>query len=116
MIIDEPALVRRIASAAVMAAQLDHLRTFATRRSVIVQIATLAAQVPVLSPPFTMLSFTDPTDTDVAVSYGPGNHVTISTDDNDFKDMLTTFTTLTKSALSPTGSLRMINDAAGQFR
>lgn len=116
VIIDESALARRIAPAAIMAAQLDHLRTSAARPSVTVHIAPLAAPIPVLSPSFAVLSFTDPSDADVAITYGPGSHVTISTDGSDVQVMLTTFTTLAKAALSPTDSLRMINNAACQFR
>lgn len=71
MVLDESVLVRRIPAADVMATQLDHLSAVAARDSVAVQISALAKQLPVLSPPFTVLSFTDPSDTDIAASYGP---------------------------------------------
>lgn len=70
LIIDEPALLRSIAPADVMTAQLDHLLELAARPSTTVQIATQARRVSVLSPAFTVLSFTDPAD-DIAVSNGP---------------------------------------------
>ena len=97
MIIDESTLARGIAPAKVMIAQLHHLRTLAERPSVTVRIDPLATRVPVMSPPLTVLGFTDPGDADVAISYDPGGHVTITKDGSDVQAMLTAFTTLTKS-------------------
>lgn len=108
MILDEAALLRSIASANVMAAQLDHLLTLAMRPSVIVQIAPLAMRVPVLSPPFTVLSFTDMADEDVAVSYDLGGQLTIAAPYRDASVTLATFATLDHDALSPTDSLNLM--------
>jgi transcriptional regulator with XRE-family HTH domain len=115
-VIDESGLLRSIASADVMAAQIDHLLALAARSSVTVQVTTLAMRVPVLSPAFTVLSFSDPTDDDVAVSYDPGDQVVNSTRRRDADVMLATFATLAQAALSPTDSVSMISDLASKLR
>lgn len=116
LLIDESALVRRIASADVMAAQLDHLRAIADRDSVAVQITALARQLPVLSPSFAVLSFTDPSDTDIAASYGPDSQLLIRSGDSDVNGLVTTFTTLAQAALSRTDSMSRISDLVAKFQ
>ncbi len=110
VVLDESVLLRTIAPADVMVAQLGHLRAVAARSTVTLQIAALSRQLPALSPPFTMISFADLGDADVAVSYGPGEQVIISTRDNEVVAMADTFKTLAQAALSPADSKTMISD------
>ena len=116
LLIDESALVRRIAAADIMAAQLDHLRAIAARDSVTVQIVALARQLPVLSPSFTVLCFADPSDTDIAAIYGPDGQLLIRTADSDVTGLVSNFTTLAQAALSPTDSLNRISDLTAKFQ
>lgn len=107
-VIDESALLRSIAPADVMAAQLDHLRALADRAFLTLQITALGKHLPVLSAPFSLLSYTDPADAGVAVNYGPGGRVIISTDDSDVHAMQITFAALADAALAPEDSVTMI--------
>ena len=116
LLIDESALVRRIAAADIMAAQLDHLRAMAARDSLTVQVVALTKQLPVLSPSFAVLSFIDPSDTDIAASYGPDGQLLIRSADSEVNGLVTTFTVLAQVALSPTDSLSRINDLACKYQ
>ncbi len=62
------------------------------------------------------LSFTDPADTDAAVSYGPADRVIISTHDSDMRAIEVTFTTLAQAALPPADSVGLISDLINKFR
>jgi len=110
LIMDESVLLRTIAPADVMAAQRDHLCAVAARPSVTLQVAAMDRPLPVLSPPFTVLTFIDPADTDLAVSYGPSGQVIINTRDSDAAAMLATFTALAEAGLSAADSKSMISD------
>jgi transcriptional regulator with XRE-family HTH domain len=116
MIIDQSALLRMICSREVMAAQLDHLHVVAARPTVTVQVATLAPSVPVLSPPFTVFSLTDPVGAEVKCSYGPADQVTINTRDADIRASLAVFATLTRTALPPDESLSKLGDLTRKYR
>jgi transcriptional regulator with XRE-family HTH domain len=65
-IIDESALLRVVGTTTVMTTQLAHLWTMTASSSCLVQILTLSRPHPVLSAPFTVLSFPDPADQEVA--------------------------------------------------
>ncbi len=65
-IIDESALLRSVGTTTVMTAQLAHLQNMTASSSCLVQILTLNRPHPVLSAPFTVLSFPDPADQEVA--------------------------------------------------
>src|ERR1700722_5035898 len=65
LVIDESTLLRSIGSAQVMASQLAHLLSVCAEPGVQLRIVGLAAARPVLSEPFTILTFPDPADADV---------------------------------------------------
>lgn len=116
VVVDESALRRSIAPAGVMAAQLDHLRALAVDPSLTLRISALNRHLPVLSPPFAVLSYADPADAGVAASCGPGGRVIISTDDRDVRAAQATFTTLADAALPPGDSVRIIGGHISEFR
>ncbi len=65
VLIDESVLLRSIGSAEVMTGQLAHLLSACADPAVTLRIVGLAAARPVLSEPFTILSFPDPADADI---------------------------------------------------
>jgi transcriptional regulator with XRE-family HTH domain len=111
-ILDESVLRRTIGSAAVMAAQLDHLRAVAESGAVTVQVAPLAAAARVLSLPFAMLSFADPAASRVACYADPGGRVTVTTHGTEVRAVGAAFDTLARSALTPGMSAELISELA----
>jgi transcriptional regulator with XRE-family HTH domain len=114
LVIDESALLRSIGSALTMTGQLRHLLTLSGQAPVTVQVLSLKTVRPVLAEPFTVLSFTDKTDADVACATTIRGQVTFTQRDTEVRAMRTTFNALTRAAMSPAESAERIADLAGQ--
>jgi hypothetical protein len=109
LIIDESALLRSVGSPRTMTGQLSHLLTIGGQAPVTVQVLSLKAVRPVLAEPFTVLSFTDGADADVACATTVRGQVTFSKRDTEVRAMRRAFTELTKAALSPAHSAERIS-------
>lgn len=115
-ILDESVLLRSVGSAHVMTGQLDHLLRMADVLAVTLQVLPLASTRPVLSPPFTVLSFPDPADPDIACRDGVGSQVVITKSTDDVDAMNDTFKALAASAMSPESSVGLIMNHLGHAR
>jgi transcriptional regulator with XRE-family HTH domain len=111
-VIDESALLRTFGSADVMAAQLDHLASTTTDPLITVQVLRLTASPQLLSPGFTILSFTDQADPDVGCGNGDEDQVNLTTGSDSVSRLRSTFTKLTQHADTPARSAELI----GQLR
>ena len=115
VIIEESALRGVIGSRGTMAGQLRHLTDVAVSAPVTIRVAPLAAARPVLSPPFTVLAFDSPSAaTAVAWTSGLNAQVTVTTSPQDVAEATETFTALTRAALPPEESVRLIRHLAEQ--
>jgi transcriptional regulator with XRE-family HTH domain len=114
-IIDEAELLRPVGPAALMTAGLEHLLAVMTGPSVTVRVARLGTIMPVLSLPFTILSFS-PHDADIACSAGVGGRVIILKRDTEVRALRSTFAALARTALPPAGSASLIREIAGCYR
>jgi hypothetical protein len=114
LVIDESALLRSIGSAGTMTAQLKHLLALTGQAPVTVQILTLAKVRTVLTEPFTMLSFADETDADVACATSIRGQLVFEERPPEVRALRTAFETLTRAAMSPEESMRLIADLAGE--
>lgn len=112
VIVDERALRRPIASADVMKEQLEHLVAVTSTIDVTIQVADTDAARPVLSPSFTILSFADGMDSDIACWDGPGGQVSITSRDDDVRAACATFDVLAHTALSPMRSADLLESLA----
>jgi transcriptional regulator with XRE-family HTH domain len=110
LVIDESALLRSIGSAWTMTGQLKHLLTVSGQAPVTVQVLSLTTVRPVLAEPFTVLSFTDKSDADVACATTIKGQVTFTKRDTEVRAMRTAFAALTRAALSPAESAERISD------
>jgi len=108
LLIDESALLRSMGPAQVMRDQLAQLLTVAAQPGVTVQIVGLAAARPVLSEPFTVLSFPDPADADVACLTGLRGQVTVEQREAEVRALRATFDALASAALTSTDSASLI--------
>jgi transcriptional regulator with XRE-family HTH domain len=108
LLIDESTLLRSIGSAQVMTRQLAHLLTVGAAPGVQLSIVGLAAARPVLSEPFTILSFPDPADADVVSLTGLRGQVILEQREPEVRALRATFETLARTALSPAQSMDLI--------
>jgi transcriptional regulator with XRE-family HTH domain len=108
LIISETALRRPVAPPQVMTAQFSHLLDLAAQPTATVQITTTTA--PVLSPPFTLLTYTDPATPPVTCYHGPAGQVILTRRTADTRTASATFTALTQTALPPEDSATLIRD------
>ena len=113
-IIDESALSRVVGSAAIMTAQLNHLRALAARPWVTVQILTLSTPQAVLSAPLTLLSFPGPEDPDMACRSGTDGQIFTTKHAATVTRTRGIFRTLTRAALPPQASAELIATMVGQ--
>ena len=109
-VIDESVLSRPIAPARVWTDQLERLLAVSTRPSVTIQVTTQTAEAPMLSPPFTLLSFTGPADPAVACCHGPGGQVITSRRRTDVCVMDATFNIFSAIAMSPASTVQLISN------
>jgi transcriptional regulator with XRE-family HTH domain len=108
LIIDEAALLRPIAPPDVMADQMRQLAAATADPSVTVRVVALTTPHPVLSPPFALLSFSDPDDPGLACCAGLGNQPFITQHAEQVSTLHATFAALSRAALSPTDSTDLI--------
>lgn len=116
MIIDEGTLLRCVGDAEIMAGQLEHLHTMTAHPMMSVQVIQLASATQALCSPFTVLSFADPADPDVACGGSPGGMVNLTRRDADLRSMTTAFVRLTRQAMSPGCSADLIDKIASDWR
>jgi transcriptional regulator with XRE-family HTH domain len=110
LVIEEAALLRRIGSADVTATQLEHLLIAAADPAVTIQVARLAATRTVLSPPFTMLTFTQPTGPAVAWSHGLSGHTMVTTCQRDVAAATSRLAAIRRMAMPPAESIDLISE------
>jgi transcriptional regulator with XRE-family HTH domain len=106
-VIDESALHRTFGAAKVKAAQLDHLASAAADPLITIQVLRLTSPQ-VLSPGFTILSFTDQADSDVGCGTADENQISLTADDGELTRLRRTFTKLTEHAGTPARSAELI--------
>jgi transcriptional regulator with XRE-family HTH domain len=108
LIIDETALLRRVAPPDVMADQMRHLATVAADPLVTVRVVALTTPHPVLSPPFALLRFDDPDDLGVACCAGIGGQLLVTQHAGRVSTLHATFGALSRATLSPADSTDLI--------
>jgi transcriptional regulator with XRE-family HTH domain len=113
-VIDESALSRVVGSAPVMTAQLSHLKALSADPCVTIQVLTLSARHAVLSEPFTLLSFADPEDPEMACRRGADGQVIATRHAATVAHMLSIFRALAGAALCPQESAGLITTMARQ--
>jgi transcriptional regulator with XRE-family HTH domain len=111
-ILDETALTRPLTSAHHMAGQLQHLHALASTPAVTIQVTRLSATLPVLTPPFTILTFAAPDEPDIATYPSPGGHPITTTRHSDTDTMQALFTALAHAAATPAESAQLITELA----
>jgi transcriptional regulator with XRE-family HTH domain len=114
LVIDESALLRSIGSAGTMTAQLGHLLALIRQAPVTVQVLTLAKVRTVLTEPFTMLSFAEAADADVACATSIRGQLIFEERPAELAALRATFEALTKAAMSPAESEELISVLAGE--
>jgi len=112
-VIDEAALLRPVGDPQVMAAQLDHLAWAATADRMTVEILPLAEPWPAISPPFTILSFGDLSNTQTA-RIGVESHAVLTSHDKAVRLLCATFDALARASLSSARSAHLIAGVAKQ--
>jgi transcriptional regulator with XRE-family HTH domain len=113
VILDESALRRVIGTAEIMAGQLRHLAAAAAGPDqVTIQVIPLAAGHQVLSPPFTLLAFDGQDASTAAWISGIHGQVALTTRAMDTGYAASTFAALTRAALPPRESARLIQHLA----
>jgi transcriptional regulator with XRE-family HTH domain len=113
-IVDETTLTRSVTSADVMAEQLDHLRAIAGTPAVTIQVTRLSATLPVLAPPFSVLSFASPAEPDIAAYPSPAGHLITTARHSDTDAMRALFTRLATTAATLDQSAELITELASQ--
>jgi transcriptional regulator with XRE-family HTH domain len=113
-ILDETALIRPLTPAHDTAGQLEHLHALASTPTVTVQITRLSATLPVLTPPFSILTFATPDEPDIATYPSPAGHLITTTRHSDTDTMQALFTALARAAATPAESAELITELASQ--
>lgn len=93
-----------------MTAQYRHLLDLAAQPAAVVQITATTA--PVLSPPFTLLTYTDPATPPVTCYHGPAGQIILTRRAADTRAARAAFAALTQAALPPEDSATLIRDLA----
>lgn len=109
-ILDESALLRSVGTTTIMTAQLAHLRNLAASSSFTVQIATLSRTHGVLSAPFSILTFPDPSDPDIACQISSQEQVTLIRRATAVSRLCSTFDALAIAARSADESATLISE------
>src|SRR5215472_13199603 len=79
------------------------------------RIAELARPRPVITPPFTILSFADPASPDATCTTGISGQITITTRPADLRTLHATFTTLADYAATTDDTATLIKDTAANW-
>jgi transcriptional regulator with XRE-family HTH domain len=114
LVVDESALLRSIGSAGTMIGQLEHLRELIAQAPVTVQVLTLARVRTVLTEPFTMLSFADQGDTDIACATSIRGQLIFEEREAEVRALRSTFDALTRAAMPPSDSAAFVSRLTGQ--
>lgn len=110
LVIDESALLRSIGSAGTMAGQLEQLLRLTSQAPVTLQVLTLAQVRSVLTEPFTILSFADQADADIACASSLRGQLIFEERGPEVRALRATFKALTRAAKSPPESVKLISD------
>jgi hypothetical protein len=108
LILDEGILRRTIGAAGVMAEQLEHLLAVRARSWLRLRVLSLATRRAVLTDSFTVLSFANSTDTDVAYFCGLRGQVVRQEREVEVHATRAGFDQLSGAALSPSESADLI--------
>ena len=109
-IIDESALLRSVGTSSIMAAQMTHLSEMAADPSCTVQILALSGPRGVLTAPFTVLSFPDPADPDIACRAGSEGQVALIRRHTVISALRDSFDALSSAAMTAEESARLISE------
>lgn len=115
LILDQSVLLRPVGTAPVMAAQLRHLLTLTIHPAVTLQVAELARPRPVLTCPFTILSFPEPASPGAACTTGIGGQITITTGHSSLQALHAAFSALAGNAASADDSATLIKDTTAHW-
>jgi hypothetical protein len=114
LIIDESAFLRAIAPADVMAAQVRRILDQAACPAVTIQVMAMATRQPVLSEPFTLLSFSGLVDDDLTFYGTESGKTATSRLAGASRAAADTFSTLTRAAMNPVVTAEVITRLAQQ--
>ena len=115
LIFDESALRRSFGGAEIMAGQLSYLLALTTDPDITMQVAELARPRPVLTTPFTILSFADPASPDTACTTGIGGQIATTTNPAALRALHATFTALTGNAAAADDAATLIKDTTAHW-
>lgn len=113
VILDEAALHRPVGSPDIHAGQLARLTERAAGAQTTVQVLPLDTSWPVLTTPFSLLTFNDSVPPAGCTITATGQHI-ITRRDTDTRRLDNAFSSLSRAALSPGESARLIGDLAAQ--
>lgn len=114
VILDESALLRPLGSAEIMTSQLEHLAEAARWPTVTVQVLRLSGDpLPVLSGPFTILSFAESSDPDLASIEGIRGQTLLADRRTDVQALSDVHGALGRAAAGPAESADLISALAG---
>jgi transcriptional regulator with XRE-family HTH domain len=114
VLLDESVLLRSIGTPSIMRGQLDRLAEACSEPTVTIQVLRLGApQRPALAGSFSILSFTEPGDPDVACSQGIRGQVLLEQRGTEVQALRLTFDSLSMSAMSAPDSAAHIRRIAG---
>jgi transcriptional regulator with XRE-family HTH domain len=111
-IIDETALLRAPANTRVLASQLSHLTTLLASPNITLQVLRLTTPWPVVSSPFTLLTFPESGDPEIACTVSHGGQYHLTRHDNHIQALSDTFAKLSRVALRADASTRLICNLA----
>jgi transcriptional regulator with XRE-family HTH domain len=112
VILDETTLLRPLTSASDMAEQIAHIRDLAATPAVTIQITRLSDTLPALAPPFSILTFNNPDEPDIAAYTTLAGQLTATTRHHDTDTIRTLFTQLARTAATPAESAGLIGELA----
>lgn len=116
VVMDEATLIRPVGSPEVMAKQLEHVLAVSASPHVTIQVVPLSHPWPVLAPPFTVLSFSEPDSPDVLAYSGILGQVILTRRGAEVRAMQAAFTALTAGALSAAQSTDLMARRATKKR
>ena len=108
-ILSEPALTSPVTTAAVAAAQARRLLDLATDPALTLQI-TQPSTAAMLTPPFSLLTFPDPTHPGTGCYHGPAGQITTTSRTTDIRTIAITWDTLTRTALTPDATSALLTE------
>ncbi len=116
LVMDESALLRPVGGPRVLAGQLRRLAGHAADLKATLQVVALTGAGQPVSPPFTVLSFSERQDADVACMPGIGGQLVFARRGADVRAARDAFDALAHAAMSPQDSLDLIEKTAAQWQ